>query len=134
MLVVVVDTNVWVSAFLSPHGTPAKLLHAFAQGMLQLIYCAEIEAEYRDVLYRPRLNISHELLAEFMEMLADSGYKVSPLDFDIKALPDLSDAPFIASALAAKCPVITGNRKHFPPEIGVEILSPVEALSRLQAP
>jgi putative PIN family toxin of toxin-antitoxin system len=131
MLVVVVDTNVWVSAFLSPHGTPAKLLKAFAQESLLPVYSAGIETEYRDVLYRPRLNISQDVLAEFMEMLADSGHRASPTDFDTKTLPDVSDAPFIATALAAKCPVITGNRKHFPPETGVKILSPAEALARL---
>ena len=131
VLIAVIDTNVWVSAFLSPQGTPAELLKAFSRWMLLPVYCAEIEAEYREVLYRQRLNISRELLAEFMEMLVDSGHMVSPFDFDTKALPDLSDAPFIASALAAKCPVITGNRKHFPPEIGVKVLSPAEALASL---
>ena len=131
MLIAVVDTNVWVSAFLSPHGTPAKLLKAFAQESLHPVYSAEIEAEYRDVLYRPILNISQDVLAEFMEMLADSGHRVSPIDFDTKALPDISDAPFIATALSAKCPVITGNRKHFPPSTGVKILSHAEDLARL---
>ena len=131
MLVAVVDTNVWVSAFLSPLGTPAKLLQEFSKGMLLPVYSAEIEAEYRDVLYRPRLSISRELLAEFMDMLADCGRIIRPLDFDTRALPDLDDAPFIATALTAMCPVITGNGKHFPPTTGVEILSPAEALARL---
>jgi putative PIN family toxin of toxin-antitoxin system len=133
VLIAVVDTNVWVSAFLSPQGTPAKLLHAFAQGTLLAVYSAEIEAEYRGVLYRTRLNISPELLAEFMDTLTDSGHIIRPLPFDAGNLPDIGDAPFIATALTAMCPVITGNGKHFPPETGVETLSPAEALVRLQA-
>lgn len=107
------------------------MLKAFSKGMLLPVYNAEIEAEYREVLYRQRLNISRELLAEFMEMLVDSGHMVSSFDFDAKVLPDITDAPFIASALAAKCPVVTGNRKHFPPETGVKILSPAEAFALL---
>lgn len=131
MLIAVIDTNVWVSAFLSPQGIPAKLLKAFSKGMLLPVYNAEIEAEYREVLYRQRLNISRELLAEFMEMLVDSGHMVSSFDFDAKVLPDITDAPFIASALAARCPVVTGNRKHFPPETGVKITTPAEAFALL---
>jgi uncharacterized protein len=133
VLIAVVDTNVWVSAFLSPQGTPAKLLHALVQGELLAVYSAEIEAEYRDVLSRPRFAISSELLAEFMNTLTNSGHIIRPPSFNAASLPDAGDAPFIAAALAARCPVITGNSKHFPAETGVETLSPAEALVRLQA-
>ena len=131
MLLAVVDTNVWVSAFLTPQGTSAKLLDAFSKGLLP-VYSAEIEDEYRDVLYRQKLNISRNILAEFMLMLTDSGRLITPFVIDITDLPDPDDAPFIAAGVYATCPVITGNAKHFPLETGIEILSPAEALVRLQ--
>jgi hypothetical protein len=38
-------------------------------------------------------------------------------------LPDPGDWPFIATALAADCPVITGNARHFPKRLGVEVMT-----------
>jgi len=96
------------------------------------VYTAEIEAEYREVLYRQRLNISRALLAEFMAMLSESGRLITPLDLDVRQLPDPDDAPFILAALTAMCPVVTGNTRHFPTNAGVKTLSPAEALARLQ--
>ena len=55
---VVLDTNILVSALMSKHGNPAKILNMFLSGALVLIYCDEILNEYEDVLYRPRLHIS----------------------------------------------------------------------------
>jgi len=133
VLLAVVDTNVWVSAFLSPQGTPAKLLLEFSKGSLLPVYSAEIETEYLDVLYRSKLNIARDVLAEFMEMLNENGRLVLPISLTLANLPDPDDAPFIATALYANCPVITGNARDFPPATGVKVLSPAEALSRLQA-
>lgn len=45
-MLAVVDTNVWVSAFLTPSGTPGQLLQEVKQGRLMLVYSREIEAEY----------------------------------------------------------------------------------------
>ncbi|QKK11579.1 MAG: putative toxin-antitoxin system toxin component, PIN family [Pseudomonadota bacterium] len=128
---VIVDTSVWVSAFLTPHGTPGKLLHEVEQKRLILVYDITIEAEYRDVLSRPRFNIAPVLVAEFLARLREDGQRIAPPPVAPLRLPDPDDAPFIAAALAATCPIITGNRRHFPPECGVEVLSPAQCLSRL---
>lgn len=130
-MLAVIDTNVWVSAFLSPKGTPAKLLNAFLEGTLLPVYSAEIKIEYLDVLYRDKLAIGHDVLGEFVGLLEENGILVSPLKFDSANLPDPDDAPFIATALAAGCCIITGNTKHFPPKFGAEILTPADALARL---
>lgn len=126
----VVDTNIWVSAFLTPHGTPGKLLCEVAEKRLIPVYDAAIEAEYRDVLNRPRFNIIPTLVDEFLERLREHGQRIAPAPTPL-ALPDPDDAPFIATALAARCPIITGNIQHFPPKCGVEILTPAQCLSRL---
>lgn len=131
MLKAVIDTNVWVSAYLSPTGTPSKLLKAFSDGRLLLVYSPDIEAEYREVLYRDKFAISRLVLAEFMWRLEESGQRVSPLPLIDEHLPDPEDAPFIAAARHADCPLVTGNPRHFPPETGVKTLSPAEALARI---
>jgi len=54
---VVIDTNVIVSALLSPFGNPAKIYKMFLAGLLTLVYSSDILDEYQDVLSRPRLKI-----------------------------------------------------------------------------
>jgi uncharacterized protein len=134
-MLAVVDTNVWVSAFLTPGGTASKLLDAFEHGKLTLAYSGEVEAEYREVLSRPKFRIAPELVAEFLEKLRIEGRKAN-LDVHAvlhtpEALPDPNDAPCIALALFTGCPVVTGNARHFPPETGVEVLTLGECLGRI---
>lgn len=124
----VVDTNVWVSAFLTPAGKPAKLFDAIYAGRLVPVLSAAIAQEYRSVLARARFNIDREILKEFFGTLASHGHfeeSVPTLDLRI---PDPSDAPFIELARHAACPVITGNSRHFPAGTGVMVLTPAEWL------
>ena len=119
----VVDTNVWVSAFLTPGGTAAKLLDAMYGSRLVPVYSAPIEAEYRAVLTRAKFNIGVEVLADFFSRLPVMGQfenNIPQLDID---LPDPTDAPFIALARYAGCPIITGNVRHFPAAAGVVVLT-----------
>jgi putative PIN family toxin of toxin-antitoxin system len=131
VLLAVVDTNVWVSAHLTPDGTPAKLLNAFAEGLLVPVYTPEIEVEYRAVLYRQKFAIGREELDVFMALLAETGRLIDPIKLDASGLPDPDDAPFIAAARTAACPIVTGNARHFPPESGAEAISPAVCLARL---
>lgn len=120
----VIDTNVWVSAFLTPGGTASRLLVAMYDARLVPVFSASIEAEYRVVLTRAKFNIGAEVLADFFSRLPVLGHfenNIPQLDID---LPDPTDAPFIALARYAGCPVITGNVRHFPAAAGVVVLTP----------
>lgn len=132
---VVVDTNVWVSAFLTPGGTCARVLRETREGRLTVVLDATIEAEYRAVLARAGFGIGSELLEVFLTRLRDEGLRVSPARLGRvrrpEQLPDPDDMPFIAVALAASCPIVTGNARRFPPHYGVEVLSPAQCLERV---
>ena len=128
---VVVDTNVWVSAFLTPHGTPSRLLREVERKRLTLVYDAAIAAEYQQVLSRSRFNIGPASVEEFLARLREDGQRIIPPLLPASDLPDPDDAPFIATALAAACPIVTGNLRHFPPECGVEVLTPAQCLAHL---
>jgi putative PIN family toxin of toxin-antitoxin system len=54
-MLVVVDTNVWVSALLNPRGFPARLLRAFLEGQFTPVVSRELLQELADVFSRPRL-------------------------------------------------------------------------------
>jgi putative PIN family toxin of toxin-antitoxin system len=126
----VVDTNVWVSALLTPGGTASQVLQAFRKGKLTPLYSREIEAEYLAVLARPKFQFPPELVAEFLDRLHADARLESPSAINLPPLPDPNDAPFIALALFTRCPIITGNLRHFPPELGVTVMTPGEWVER----
>ena len=130
-MLAVVDTNVWVSAFITPGGTAAKLLEAVKLGRLALAYSSEIEAEYSDVLARPKFDITPELVAEFLDRLHAEGRRVDLVPPLAIALLDPDDAPFLALARHMGCPLVTGNTRHFPAEAGVEVLTPGAWVARV---
>ena len=122
----VVDTNVWVSAFLTPGGAPASLLLAMFASALLPVYSTAIEMEYRAALARKKFDIDPQALSAFFGHLHATGQQVDEapkLAFD---LPHPDDAPFMALALYAGCPLITGNTRHFPKALGVEVQTPRE--------
>lgn len=50
-----IDTNVWISAFISRQGAPARVLRAYITGQFQLIISQPLLDEFHDVLSRPRI-------------------------------------------------------------------------------
>ena len=64
-VVAVVDTNVWVSAFLNPDGFPARLILAGQRGHFSIVSSLPLLGELQEVLLRPRImKIRHTTLAD----------------------------------------------------------------------
>jgi len=120
----VVDTNVFVSALLKPGSLPDAVAQAIRRNVLVPVVCAEIIEEYEAVLRRPRLDLPEQEVADLLGLLKAQAQWVHITQY-LPALkvPDPSDWPFIATALAADCAVITGNAKHFPKRLGVGVMT-----------
>jgi putative PIN family toxin of toxin-antitoxin system len=127
----VIDTNVLVSAMLTPAGISAQLVEAIRTGKLQPVLSHEIFMEYVRVLNRPRFGFDNSEVASLLEDMTSLALFVRPPFKVAGILPDPDDERFIAAALHAVCHVITGNAKDFPASTGVKILSPAEALALL---
>ena len=54
-VVTVVDTNIWVSAFLNPQGFPARLVEAGKAGQLAVVMSPPMLEELMEALCRPRI-------------------------------------------------------------------------------
>ena len=121
MSLVVMDTNVLVSALLSKTGNPAKILNKFLAGELTLVYSEVILEEYEDVLYRPKLKIPAEEADAVITDILLHGAEVWPLP-SFTPLPDEDDRCFYDAATAAGAYLVTGNARHYPTELFV--LSP----------
>jgi len=130
----VVDTNVFVSAAITPGGVCGQLLQCAVAGLFVPAWDNTILLEYREVLERPKFRLAKASVRALPAALPQAGFHpgaVVKLD-----LPDPDDLPFVAVAVACgDQTVVTGNPDHFPPaclrKVGVKILSPRQALERL---
>ena len=125
---IILDTNVIVSALLSPAGPPAKILNLVLEGSLTLVYDNTLLAEYADVCSREKFKIDKELLAVVMDFITKEGdfRTAGPLS---TKLQDEDDAMFYSLYKSGGIDyLITGNTKHFPHEKG--IVTPRQFLER----
>lgn len=129
---VVLDTNVVVSAVLSPAGPPGRLLDLVTDGQLQLIAEPRIIQEYRHVLLRPRFELPAAAVHRLIDNLEDLALVVTVGRWPHE-LPDPDDAVFLATAEAAQALLVSGNLRHFPAAKrgGVEVLTPRQLTERL---
>lgn len=131
---VVIDSNVVVSAMISPHGPPAQVVRSALQRDLGLCHDDRILAEYREVLLRPKFGFDAEDVRAMLDGIEWIGETVfaNPLSVE---LPDPDDLPFLEVAAAAKADaLVTGNSRHYRPVKGrhdVRVLTPPELVDLL---
>lgn len=127
----VFDTNVLVSALLTPHGPATRVLDAVLTGRATLVFDDRILHEYEEALRRDRFGFDPRDVRALLDFLRSEGLAVvaPPLK---TGLPDNDDLMFVEVALAGGADaIVTGNKKHFPGEHcgGIPVLSPSEVLS-----
>ena len=129
MFRVVIDTNVAVSALITPHGNAAKILDLIADNKLKVCYSELIQAEYIRVLSRPRFNFSAEDQGYFIKGIRRFGMSIEPM---VSTIPfrDESDRIFYDVAKFCNATLITGNIRHYPTE--PNIVTPAEFLRLLE--
>ena len=134
MRLVVLDTNVVVSAAIKPDGIPARILMDWVlEGQVQLVTSPAVVAEYREVTWREKFQRYGfpPLWLEFA--IEESLWLAEPEPWDYPC-PDPKDAPFLALAYASGAWLVTGNLKHFPEAARgeVRVLSPGDYLEILR--
>jgi len=132
-MIVVLDTNVIVSALLSPHGSAARVLDIVLAGRVTVVFDDRIMDEYWQVLRRRRFGFAEEDVKALLDFIRSEGRAVSAPPLKV-ALPDLDDLMFVEVAVAAGADaIVTGNRRHFPAGCydGIRVVSPVDLLSLL---
>ena len=131
----VIDTNVVVSALLKADSVPAAVLRSVLNGDALFAYDARILVEYQEVLRRSRFSFSPGLVDQLLRYLAHIGIAVAATALRV-SLPDRDDAKFLEVCLAAgdRAQIITGNTRHYPEASrqGAIALTPREWLDRWQ--
>jgi len=115
-MMVVLDTNVIVSALINTNGTPAKILAYVLNGSIKLLYDNRILFEYINVLSRKEFGFPNETINDMIDFFRRDG------DFTIAGhlkinFSDEADKKFYEVYKFGKARyLITGNIKHFPKE------------------
>jgi len=131
---IVIDTNVFVSSFLNPKGTPRLIIDLWKNGQVTLCLCAEILSEYLEVLSRFGLAGEPEL-RELLDLFkARQGIEFVVIDNDLHLIEaDPADDKFLECALIARAACIVSGDKHLKGlqvYQGVAIISPSEFMTR----
>lgn len=134
MRLVVLDTNVLVSAGIKPSSPPATLVMDWVlEGQLQVVTSPRIVGEYREVIRRPKFS-RYGFPPQWLEFLIDESLRPPDPATSKERGPDPNDLPFLALARMAGAWLVTGNLKHFPQTFreGVTVLSSTEYLAHLR--
>ncbi|MBN8775250.1 putative toxin-antitoxin system toxin component, PIN family [Thiomonas arsenitoxydans] len=131
----VIDTNVWISAALSPPGAPAQVVRRVLQHGLVVLTThtfAELETRLWKPKFDPYLSIEvrqqllHDLSAAAIWVDVPPGLAAQTFSRD----PD-DDAFIHAAEVAQALWLVTGDQDLLgvnPPPIGLRILTPAQAL------
>lgn len=112
-MLVVIDTNILVSALWSRNGAPARVLSLIISGMLIPCYDYRILSEYRDVLTRPKFKFSIGEVNALLDWIVEHGRSVIAEPSRVTFL-DAADKKFYEVARFCGAKLITGDVKHFP--------------------
>jgi len=104
-VVVLVDTNVWISAFINPHGFPAKVKDAWLAGEFDVVVSMPLLEELVDVLHRPRIKdkygFTDDETEEYLRLIAEQAISVKASG-DFKVCRDPDDDLILETALVGK--------------------------------
>ena len=133
MYKVVIDTNVVISAMLTPAGNAARIIDLINDEKLQICFNDAILDEFLDefieVLARPHFGFSISEREGLIEGFRKFGLMIKPNESDIPFV-DADDRIFHDVAKACEAELITGNIKHYPNESF--IMSPAAFMASLE--
>ena len=134
MRLIVLDTNVVVSAGIKPGGVPAKLLFEWVlDGRVQVVTCPWVASEYRAVTQRAKFR-RYKFPPQWLDFLIEESLRLPDPGVWPLPGPDPKDEPMLALAHTAGAWLVTGNLKHLPEAIraGVTVVSPAAYLALLE--
>ncbi|HLC41269.1 MAG TPA: putative toxin-antitoxin system toxin component, PIN family [Methylomirabilota bacterium] len=116
MIRAVLDTNVFVSAALSPRGNPAKILRAWHAGVFQLVISPTILDEIARVFRYPKIVKYHRWPEEKIRVFLDDLARLAILTSSERTLhviaEDPSDNRYLESATAGEADYIVSGDEH----------------------
>lgn len=116
MVYAVIDTNIFVSSFITKNETAStrKVIESMFNGQIKPLYNEEILNEYSEVLHRPKFHLEEADINGLLRFIRQNGIDSERFPFD-GDMPDEDDRVFYEVALSEEDSfLVTGNLKHFP--------------------
>ena len=132
MIFAVIDTNVFVSAYMTHNleSATSKVVDSVLNGKIKLLYNNEIMAEYEDVLSRSYLHISSIERETLFDFIRANGVLTDRTSIN-NLFIDEDDRVFYEVMLSKDDSfLVTGNLKHFP--IEPRVVTPAQMLEILE--
>ena len=132
MRLVVIDTNVIVSAGIKPEGFPARIVQSAIQGAIQIAMSPSIIEEYRRVSRYSKF-AQYDFPPAWLEFLIENALRFPDGGPWRHPLPDPDDACFLSLAKSTGAWLVTGNLRHYPAEFREDVVvrSPAEYVAVL---
>jgi putative PIN family toxin of toxin-antitoxin system len=140
----VLDTNLWVSASLSPQGIPARVVAAFLAGRFTVVTSEPMLDELLDVLGRPRIAARHgwspDETVEFVAGVRSRAERVA-VHGELRLCRDPKDDVVVETVVVARADaLVTGDQDFIgSPDVvtalasvRTRILTPAEFLAVLE--
>lgn len=113
---VVIDTNVIISRYFSPHGSPAQVVSSWEKGKFDVVVSPAILDEYNRVFRYPHIK-KHLALDEndidtILENISELAEKVIPTASLSVVTTDSDDDKFIECAVAGDADYIVSGDPH----------------------
>lgn len=135
---VVVDTNVFVSALLSPQGIPSQIFAYWEQRFFDMLVSEESMDELARVLRYPKIRARYRVtdaeLGETVRLFMEKGLLVTPQETIRAITVDTSDNLYLEIAVAGDADGIVSGDWHLlrlQEYRGIPILAPAEFLDYL---
>ena len=132
MIYAVIDTNVFVSAFIThnPDAATSKVVDRLFEGKIIPLYNSAILAEYSEVLSRGYFHISETKRETLFDYIRANGIHAEQTNFNSLFI-DEDDRVFYEVMLSKDDSfLVTGNLKHFP--ITPRVVTPAQMLEILE--
>ncbi len=130
---IVLDTNVLVSAAIKEESNPAFILTQILGRKINILVCPNILEEYHAVLKRPKFKKFNFPPPWFEEMLAHGIYlEQDPRPWPFQG-PDQTDLVFLSLASQHNACLVTGNMADYPEKMraNTKVITPAQYVAWL---
>ncbi len=111
---IVLDTNVLLSALLTPNRKASAILDKILNGNIEIYYNENIINEYKEILSRKKFGIPKAQISAIISFIRMKGIYVFDYTESNKPFEDMSDKIFYDIAISKDSILATGNLIHFP--------------------
>ncbi len=139
MLKILLDTNVFVSALINPHGKPAQILNYVFENKIRLFTSPSIIEELQRVLSYPKLVKRHGLEKQELKEFISDLLSIMSLVEGKKAIELIAEDPadnnYLSCAVDAKADFIVSGDTHLlnlGEYEGTQIITPTQFLGVLE--